>query len=383
VTLNIKATEARLVLQSSTGGARFDMVDTGGTTDAKWMQLITDGGLTKFRSVEDDGASLVTDNILSMNLADGRVGIGVASAITNLQVKGASLWRGQIIADTTGTSMYSGFGWYEAGTRKWSIYNHYTLDTLMIADDGGTDMVAFTQTGKVGIGVTNPTAKLQVETSANGLNIIGGFKNDNGTEGGNAVGFGFLNESNGDWWKAAIVHERMAGYGIGSLHFLVDGSLDNGTVTLSANKRMSILYNGDITFGTTGVSTTSELWFDNLAGNSTLHVSGNIIANSSTISSDRRLKKNIEYLSPEASLDVVMALRPATFNKIKKGNAFYSGFIAQDVEEVLPHLISEQEMLGMKEGVRYKALNESGMISYLVGSIQKLKKEIEHLKLNN
>jgi len=105
--------------------------------------------------------------------------------------------------------------------------------------------------GNVGIGNSNPAAKLEVQTTANGLNIIEGLRNGDGTEsGGNAVGLGFLNEGGGDWWKAAIVHERTGSYGVGKLHFLVDDRASASPVTL-AQARMTITQTGNVGIGTT------------------------------------------------------------------------------------------------------------------------------------
>jgi len=105
--------------------------------------------------------------------------------------------------------------------------------------------------GNMGIGTNTPASKLHVYVANNGLNIVGGFQNGNGTEtGGNAVGVGFVNEALGSWWKAAIVHERLGGYGIGSLKFLVNNSVDNSSVSL-ADTKMTILSSGFVGIGTT------------------------------------------------------------------------------------------------------------------------------------
>lgn len=130
-------------------------------------------------------------------------------------------------------------------------------------------------TGNAGIGISAPTTKLHVFVENNGLNIIAGLQNHTGnSSGGNAVGIGFLNEVAGSYWKAAIVHERTGGFGVGSLKFLVSSTVDASMVSL-ADTKMTILPSGNVGIGTTrpqrnlDLSTTGQLTFgDNPVTNS-------------------------------------------------------------------------------------------------------------------
>ena len=77
----------------------------------------------------------------------------------------------------------------------------------------------------------------------------------------------------------------------------------------------------------------------------TLYVLGDVIASSSTASSDEKLKDNIQVV--ENALDKVCELNGVTF-KWKDSGRDGAGVIAQNVEKVLPSAVHEVE--GMEEG---------------------------------
>jgi len=60
-----------------------------------------------------------------------------------------------------------------------------------------------------------------------------------------------------------------------------------------------------------------------------------------TINSDERIKQNVDYLSSVKSLELVNALKPCSFQYVDgmKGNAAKYGYLAQDVETVLPNVV--------------------------------------------
>jgi len=77
----------------------------------------------------------------------------------------------------------------------------------------------------------------------------------------------------------------------------------------------------------------------------TLYVLGDVIASTSTASSDEKLKDNIQVV--ENALDKVCELNGVTF-KWKDSGKEGAGVIAQNVEKVLPSAVHEVE--GMEEG---------------------------------
>lgn len=91
-------------------------------------------------------------------------------------------------------------------------------------------------------------------------------------------------------------------------------------------------------------------------------VKENIIAFSTFTSSDIKLKKNIKNI--ENGLDVINKLHPVEFTW-KKNNKKSVGFIAQELEEVLPNLVKTDKN-------NIKAIKQDKLIPYIVDSIKNI-----------
>jgi len=111
-------------------------------------------------------------------------------------------------------------------------------------------------------------------------------------------------------------------------------------------------------------------------GSFTWQVQGGSTSYNYGSASDRRLKENIAPLSDNSGLAVIDQLNPVSFNWKNKSIApgLQYGFIAQDVQEVLPSLVSDTAPGGML------SLNYDGLIAPMVKSIQEQQKEIDDLK---
>ena len=110
-----------------------------------------------------------------------------------------------------------------------------------------------------------------------------------------------------------------------------------------------------------------------------LHVEGNVIAYSTTIS-DERLKKDIVKI--DNALDKVSQLNGYTFEYLADGKKS-AGVIAQEVEKVMPSAITESTLplkMGDDDETEYKTVQYDQLHGLMIEAIKELKAEIEELK---
>lgn len=106
-----------------------------------------------------------------------------------------------------------------------------------------------------------------------------------------------------------------------------------------------------------------------LNGNGNLSIAGTLTQNS-----DQRLKKDIKPIS--GALKTIEQLNGFYYNwkeEAHRSKERQIGFIAQEVEKVLPELVREDD-----EG--YKSLNYSGIVPVLVEAVKELKKDNDKLR---
>lgn len=99
---------------------------------------------------------------------------------------------------------------------------------------------------------------------------------------------------------------------------------------------------------------------------------GTLSATVMTATSDEKLKENVVVISN--ALNTVMQLKGVEYNWKNNGQKSM-GLIAQEVERVLPYLITETE--------NGKAVMYQNMIGLLIEAIKELKEEINTLKGDN
>jgi hypothetical protein len=200
----------------------------------------------------------------------------------------------------------------------------------------------------------------------------------------------------------------IAGLGISndSTDFYSGGHMTFRTGTSLGTERMRILSGGDVCIGKTtndintqgfhfiGAGTYSGSVYSGITSavsSSTYHLrdttnntwefyvtnAGLVYATHTSIQSlsDERLKENIVDL--ETGLDEIMALKPRRFDWKDRKEKQIAGFVAQEVEPVLPDLVGDFMHDDLDDA---KSVRMGDMIPTLVKAIQELKAEIEELK---
>lgn len=84
--------------------------------------------------------------------------------------------------------------------------------------------------------------------------------------------------------------------------------------------------------------------------------------------SDRRLKENITSISAEDALNVVQKIKPVDYTW-RESKKFDSGFIAQDMQEVAPHLV---HTIGSGANQGKLSIEYAKLTAYNSGGIQAL-----------
>ena len=341
---------------------------------------------------------------LALNPSGGNVGIGTDDPQAPLHARNGS----------------SGVTSYIAGTR--AIIEGTATTYLTIAsptgsnkgilfadsDDSDAGYIAYDSTDNLDFG-TAGSQRMRLNSSGNllvGTTTFNNLSTESGVLASNSVvmargglsdhqdACGVLQYANDGTWLRAYGDTAGSGY----LIFRTGGGAGSGDseamridssgrllvgITSTVSSATQTIYNSGLDYGLfirkgsgdTG-TTNKYIGFDISGGGA----AGGSITNASTgnaqftATSDERLKENIEDVS--GCLDIVMALKPSSYTLKESQSDVPYGFIAQNVETVLPEFVSEDDN-------GWKQISDgltSGYMAVLTKAIQELSAEVEKLK---
>jgi hypothetical protein len=288
-------------------------------------------------------------------------------------------------------------------------------DTIAFTE-GGVESMRIDSSGNLGIGTSSPSHKITLggQTGATATPLALRFSND------------FSNTATAASSKIFLYNDGTAGntFGIGvgqsgdiQYHAGSSGGAGNGNHRFYTNdsERMRIDSSGNLLVGTTDTtipdsSNTSGLMYapgnflgvattiggnanlilnktNSSAGNTILfrYNGGNVgsvsITSTTTTyntSSDYRLKENIAPMT--SALAVVSALKPVTY-KWKSDGSDGQGFIAHELQEVVPDCVSGEKDAVDKDGKPvYQGIDTSFLVATLTAAIQEQQAIITDLK---
>ena len=329
-----------------------------------------------------------TNNTERMRIdSSGNVGLGTTSpndtngfsrALDVNGVNGAALYT-RTNGSTTNQTLFGNFG--DSG-----YINNKGSGSLLFYNNNNTERMRIDSSGNVGIGTTSPsfnsgsgleisranTCTLRVENTGTGASSAEFFAGNDKTV------IGSTSNTHTEFRTNSI--ERMRLDSSGALFVGATSASSSATgVKIQPNGYGGVSAAVNLV-GSSSINTNSGFsQYSTGAGAYRFYVdyAGTIFATSTSISaiSDASLKENVRDL--DKGLDTINALQPRRFDwKNGDGNDIM-GFIAQEVEKVMPELVHEYKY---SDEENKKGLKMGDMVPSMVKAIQELSAQVNELK---
>lgn len=313
----------------------------------------------------------------------GRIGIGTSSPMKNLHLLSPSGSNELIMEVADGAENF----------RKWNFVvdggqgnpQNFCIRRLNDVGNGGLVEFVITGSGNVGIGTSGPKAKFSL-SYGNGdmVNIYSPADNTLAIQ--TTIDNQPIGTYGGDGENRLVLQPAVGSVGIGTsspnakLHVVQEGDYtwnewernplelwdNNEAMYMGADDDHDISY-----IQAVGNYATHSLVLNARGGNvgigtavpqDRLDVNGYVRANGSRLTSDARLKENIESL--ENALDIVTQMRGVSYNWIdpSRGEGHQIGVIAQEVEQVLPEVVHTDNQ-------GYKSVEYAKLVAPLIEAV--------------
>ena len=339
--------------------------------------------------------------------SSGNVGIGesnpsaVSSGATTLTIKGSTTTKGGALLLRSSDNSVSSYIYPDStnGLTLGSLSNHNvrfisnSAERMRIDSSGnvGINTSPFTRFTVVGNSAFSPSASGGKATEGIHIRATAGASGNYGA--GISLDTGSVGAS------AIVAVQESADADVNGLAFFTHGS---GTGSNASDERMRIKSGGDVQIGASagaplvmypssdGFSPPLIRWNKTDTASQTAvqflvsgAVSGSITYSSTATayntSSDYRLKENVVEMT--GALDRVDALKPSRFNFITDPEKTVDGFLAHEVQAIVPEAVTgEKDAVDEEGNPIYQGIDQSKIVPLLVGAIKELRAEIELLK---
>jgi hypothetical protein len=258
-----------------------------------------------------------------------------------------------------------------------------TSGNKIFSNNAGSELMRITTNGHFCIGTISPVSLggslgLTMGTTTSGRNIVL-YSSSNGNNG--LIQFIDLNGNDGLQVGSSTIDSYFYSYRDKPMEFFTNGT-KRVTIQGDGQTRFQssiILTNGQI--NSLGTGGGGQPMYLNFVGN------GAVYAGSSYAvlyaGSDRRIKSNIQNAEP--TLNKILGLTPRTFKYKERPEFTNYGFIAQELEEIMPELVKTSEGITICNGeeiVNQKSIESYGLAwaSILVKAIQELTEKVNALE---
>ena len=384
-------TRATLERELAFAPNEFNSLNVSGISTLQSTTLI--GGGT---STGTAGQVLQVTGISSGAYIGGNLGIGTTNPTVKLDVNGSVRFRSSITDNNNATGSANqvltagpsgaGVTWATISaasvgalsaitvtndtattTPLFPIFTSSTGTTItgVNVDTSGLTFIP-SGSGSLGIGTTSPTKTLDVNGDAR---IRGGIYDVNNTVG--AANSVLTADGSGGWsWQPVVSGGGGAISGINvtqddtGIRYPLLAAGTNTSTTTQYVDATALVYNTNTNcLGIGSLTPTSRL---DIIGD--VRVSGIVTATDFDSRSDRNLKTNIEIIPNP--IEKVLQISGVNFNWKETGKASM-GVIAQEVEKVLPELVSNADP---------KTVNYNGLIGLLIECVKDQQRQIDELR---
>jgi len=318
----------RKVTVVNTGNSRWGL----GAASNEARLFYADDQDMRWKTLSRDGNFTASEKMVLTRAGDLGVGTSAPNALIEAakDADGANVVISVTNENTSGDGNEgAGFWMYEAASMKSAITSNFQTNQLNIYHEGANAIV-IDSSSKVGVGVSAPNAQIDVNGD---IKSRSGIQADQ--QGSCAFGYQFSG------WRAVSWGADASTRGIYRFE-QYEGDAGGAIVSQSAS--------------------TAGVWSADY-----------------TDTSDRNLKKNIVPIP--AAVDVVKALNPVNFDWKLESKGSNSGFIAQELQEILPDEVSGTPYDPDSEFPdTAMSINVTGIVAHLTRALQESMEKIETLE---